>query len=71
MIGLFNIAGTLTSGYLAQKLSKKLMLSFIYLARGLVIAIFIFLPPSPIIAVGVWNCVWLFYGFQLFHQQWV
>jgi predicted MFS family arabinose efflux permease len=51
MIGLFNIAGTLTSGYLAQKLSKKLMLSFIYLARGLVIAIFIFLPPSPIIAV--------------------
>ena len=51
MIGLFNIAGTLTSGYLAQKLSKKLILSTIYLARGLVIALFIFLPPSPIIAV--------------------
>ena len=51
MIGLFNIAGTLTSGYLAQKYSKKLILSIIYLARGLVIAIFIFLPPSPIIAV--------------------
>jgi len=51
MIGLFNIAGTLTSGYLAQKLSKKLILSSIYLARGLVIAIFIFLPPSPVIAV--------------------
>ena len=51
MIGLFNIAGTLSSGYLAQKLSKKLILSSIYLARGLVIAIFIFLPPSPIIAV--------------------
>ena len=51
MIGLFNIAGTLTSGYLAQKLSKKLILSTIYLARGLVIAIFIFLPPNPIIAV--------------------
>ena len=51
MIGLFNIAGTLTSGYLAQKYSKKLMLSTIYLARGVVIAIFIFLPPSPIIAV--------------------
>ena len=51
MIGLFNIAGTLTSGYLAQKLSKKLILSSIYLARGLVIAVFIFLPPSPIIAV--------------------
>jgi len=51
MIGLFNIAGTLTSGYLAQKYSKKLILSTIYLARGLVIAIFIFFPPSPIIAV--------------------
>ncbi|MDA9599965.1 MFS transporter [Candidatus Pelagibacter sp.] len=51
MIGLFNIAGTLTSGYLAQKLSKKLILSTIYLARGLVIALFILLPPSPIIAV--------------------
>ena len=51
MIGLFNIAGTLTSGYLAQKFSKKIILSSIYLARGVVIAIFIFLPPSPIIAV--------------------
>jgi|TARA_B110000008_G_scaffold99100_1_gene101905 MFS family permease len=51
MIGLFNIAGTLTSGYLAQRFSKKLILSSIYLARGLVIAIFIFLPPSPIIAI--------------------
>ena len=51
MIGLFNIFGTLTSGYLAQKFSKKIILSIIYLARGLVIAIFIFLPPSPIIAI--------------------
>ena len=51
MIGLFNIFGTLLSGYLAKKFSKKLILSTIYLARGLVIAIFIFLPPSPVIAV--------------------
>jgi len=51
MIGLFNIFGTLLSGYFAQKFSKKLILSTIYLARGLVISIFIFLPPSPIIAV--------------------
>ena len=59
MIGLFNIAGTLTSGYLAQKFSKKLILSTIYLARGLVIALFIFLPPSPIIAV----LFGIFFGF--------
>ena len=59
MIGLFNIFGTLTSGYLAQKLSKKLILSGIYLGRGLVIAIFIFLPPNPIIAV----LFGIFFGF--------
>ena len=33
------------------RIMKKLMLSAIYLSRGLVIAIFIFLPPNPIIAV--------------------
>ena len=51
MIGLFNIFGTLTSGYLSTKFSKKLILSFIYLMRGVVIALFIFLPPSPTLAV--------------------
>ena len=51
MIGLFNIFGTLTSGYLSTKFPKKLILSFIYLMRGVVIALFIFLPPSPTLAV--------------------
>ena len=51
MIGLFNIFGTLTSGYLSTKFKKKLILSFIYFARGIVIALFIFLPPSPTLAV--------------------
>tara|TARA_B100001094_G_C18139431_1_gene776976 strand:+ start:216 stop:1439 length:1224 start_codon:yes stop_codon:yes gene_type:complete len=51
MIGLFNIFGTLTSGYLSTKYPKKLVLSFIYIARGIVITLFIFLPPSPILAV--------------------
>ena len=51
MIGLFNIFGTLTSGYLSTKYPKKLILSFIYLMRGVVIALFIFLPPSPTLAV--------------------
>tara|TARA_B100001173_G_scaffold299028_1_gene297194 strand:- start:353 stop:1573 length:1221 start_codon:yes stop_codon:yes gene_type:complete len=59
LIGLFNIFGTLTSGYLAQKLSKKLILSVIYFSRGLVIAIFIFLPPSPIVAI----LFGIFFGF--------
>ena len=51
MIGLFNIFGTLTSGYLSTKYPKKLILSFIYLMRGVVITLFIFLPPSPTLAV--------------------
>ncbi|MDC1159267.1 MFS transporter [Candidatus Pelagibacter sp.] len=51
MIGLFNIFGTLTSGYLSSKFPKKLVLSFIYFARGIVIALFIFLPSSPTLAV--------------------
>ena len=51
MIGLFNIFGTLTCGYLSTKFPKKFILSFIYFARGIVIAFFIFLPPSPTTAI--------------------
>ena len=51
MIGLFNIFGTLTCGYLSTKFPKKFILSFIYFARGVVILLFIILPPSPTIAI--------------------
>ncbi|MDA9071211.1 MFS transporter [Candidatus Pelagibacter sp.] len=51
MIGLFNIFGTLTSGYLSTKFPKKLILSSIYLMRGVIITLFIFLPPSPTLAI--------------------
>ena len=51
MIGLFNIFGTLTSGYFSTKYPKKFILSFIYFMRGVVITLFIFLPPSPTLAV--------------------
>ena len=46
LIGLFNVFGTLTSGYLSTKYSKKNILSAIYLLRGVSLAYFIFLPPS-------------------------
>ena len=59
MIGLFNIFGTLTSGYLSSKIPKKLVLSFIYFMRGIVIALFIFLPSSPTLAV----LFGIFFGF--------
>jgi len=46
LIGLFNIFGSLLSGYLSAKMSKKIILSAIYFLRGLSIIFFIFLPAS-------------------------
>ena len=46
LIGVFNMVGTITSGYLATRYSKKKILSAIYLLRGVSIIYFIFLPPS-------------------------
>ena len=46
LIGLFNIVGTLGIGYLGTKYSKKILLSILYSLRAVIIAIFIFSPPS-------------------------
>ena len=51
LIGFFNIIGSLLSGYLSTKISKKNILSAIYLLRGISISMFIFLPPSFITSV--------------------
>jgi len=62
LIGLFNMAGTIVSGYLATKYSKKYLLSAIYLLRGLSIIVFISFPPSVInsIVFGItFGFLWL------------
>ena len=46
LVGVFNMIGTLGSGYLATKFSKKKVLSAIYLLRGVSLIYFLFLPPS-------------------------
>jgi len=46
LIGLFNIVGSLLSGYLSTKISKKIILSVIYALRGISIILFIMLPAS-------------------------
>ena len=46
LIGLFNIFGSLLSGYLSVKMSKKIILSGIYFLRGISIILFIFSPAS-------------------------
>ena len=51
LIGIFNMVGTLTAGYLSTKYSKKKLLSAIYLLRGVSIIYFIFLPPSVFNAI--------------------
>ena len=48
LIGLFNIFGSLLSGYLSTKISKKIILSIIYALRGISIILFIFLPASNV-----------------------
>ncbi len=50
LIGLFNIFGSLLSGYLSVKMSKKIILSSIYFLRGLTIILFIFTPASNMMA---------------------
>jgi len=46
LIGLFNIFGSLFSGYLSTKMKKKVILAAIYALRGISICLFIFLPAS-------------------------
>ena len=48
LIGLFNIFGSLISGYLSTKMKKKVILTAIYTLRGISICLFIFLPASNI-----------------------
>jgi len=51
LIGLFNIFGSLLSGYLSTKISKKIVLSAIYTLRAFSIIFFIFLPASNLTAI--------------------
>jgi len=52
LIGLFNLFGSLTSGILGGKLSKKYLLSLLYLLRAVVFFIFIIVPLSKWSALG-------------------
>jgi predicted MFS family arabinose efflux permease len=47
LIGLFNVFGTYLAGWLGQTRSKKNILAFIYLARAVVISVFLWVPLTP------------------------
>ena len=62
LIGLFNVFGTLTFGYLSGKCSKKILLSILYFSRAIIMIIFLFLPPSTYLALGfgmLFGFLWL------------
>ncbi len=59
LIGLFNIFGTLTFGFLSGKYSKKILLSILYFSRGIVLILFLVLPTSTYVAIGFG----IFYGY--------
>jgi MFS family permease len=61
-VGLFNIIGSLASGMLGDRYSKKYLLSGLYFTRALVIAIYVMLPPtvvSTLVFAGVMGLLWL------------
>jgi MFS family permease len=62
VIGLFNIIGSLASGYLGNLMPKRYILSFIYFGRALAVVVFISLPASPtatLIFGAVTGLLWL------------
>ena len=52
VIGLFNIVGSLLSGWLGSRLPKQMLLASIYFLRALAIAAFLLLPVSEVTAYG-------------------
>ena len=62
LIGLFNVFGTYAAGALGQRLAKRHILAFIYLARAVVIGIFLAVPLSPAsvyVFAAVMGVLWL------------
>ncbi len=62
LVGLFNIIGSYTAGVLGGRHSKKYLLSGLYLARSVVIAVFVLVPPSAasvLVFAAVMGLLWL------------
>ena len=59
LIGLFNIIGAFVCGWLGGVVSKKKSLATVYLLRGITIAAFILIPPTPVTALLFGACMGL------------
>ncbi|MBI1204689.1 MAG: MFS transporter [Rhodopseudomonas sp.] len=61
-IGLFNIVGSILSGYLGNRMPKRYILSIIYFCRAISIAAFVMLPASTVTTLiygAVTGLLWL------------
>jgi MFS family permease len=62
LIGLFNVFGTYAAGVLGQKLAKRHILAFIYIARSVAITAFLLAPLTPMsvyLFSSVMGLLWL------------
>ncbi len=46
LIGLFNIFGSITSGFLTNHMPRRYLLAIIYITRAAVVVVFLLVPPS-------------------------
>ena len=61
-IGLFNVVGSLTSGWLGNRMPKRYLLSIIYFTRAMAIFAFISFPVTPFTCImfgAVMGLMWL------------
>jgi len=62
MIGIFNMVGSLTSGWLGSRMPRRYILSFIYFSRALTTLVFLMIPATPASALifgAVTGLLWL------------
>ena len=62
LIGLFNIVGAMTSGWLGSRVPKRYILSCIYFCRALAVTALVTLPVTPAVAMAygaVTGLLWL------------
>ncbi len=62
LIGLFNVFGTYAAGALGQRLAKRHILAFIYIARSAAISVFLLVPLTPAsvyVFAAVMGVLWL------------
>jgi MFS family permease len=62
VIGIFNIVGSLGSGWLSNRMPKRYLLSIIYFVRAAAIVAFITLPASPVATLvfgAITGLMWL------------